>query len=212
LKSINSDFELDDQTIFLYEELDYKIKILTTNINYINMDNKNYIYSINNVKNVFEYIFNNYNSLPENIYIQLNSNIIPFDFFYNQQIPTFLDRMFDIQTMTIQKRVYNYKSLLDLDMACPDSKDDYFDKSMSQSVENLLPSRDNIVIIWTKLIMNDIPAPVYYNSSGIYLVSRDNILAKPHSYYQKIVGLLEKKSDQKIFNLFQFALYSIFFS
>jgi hypothetical protein len=201
----------NEQTIFLYEEMIYNVKIITTNPDFFDTNKKNYIINITNIKGVFDFISKNYQSLPEKIFVQLNQNSIPFDFFYQTEIPTFLDRVFDLTNRSINRRIYNYKSIIDIEMECPNSEIDYFDKKTSQSVEQTLPKNEEIIIIWTKLINSQIPTPIYYNSSGTYLIDKTYILNKPIIYYNKIIALLEKKTDQRIFNLFQFSLYTIFF-
>ena len=211
LKSITDEFTDQDQTIFLYEEYIYNLKIITNEPKFINIDSQQYIHKIENVKGVFDFITKNYNNLPEKIFIQLNQFPIPFDFFYEKNVDTFLDRSFDLHARCIYRRVYKYQSILDLDEFCQNTEVDYFDTSASQNVEHLLPKNDEIIIIWTKLINSEIPAPIYFNSAGIYIVSKELIQNKPVSYYNKILTLLERKNEQKIFNLFQFSLYTIFF-
>ena len=211
LKSINDDFMDNDQTIFLYGEMSYNVKIITTNLEFFDFNKEKYMININDIKGVFDFISKNYQSLPEKIFIQLNKSSIPFEFFYQTAMPTFLDRIFDLTNRTINRRIYNYKSILDIDMECQNSEIDYYDRKSSQTVEQLLPRNDEIIIIWTKLINSQIPTPIYYNSSGTYLIDKSYILNKPLIYYNKIIALLEKKNDQRIFNLFQFSLYTIFF-
>jgi hypothetical protein len=211
LKSIDDEFTEKDQTIFLYEEYKYNLKIIINEPKYINIDHQQYIHKIENVKGVFEFISKNYNNLPEKIFIQLNQFPIPFDFFYEKNIDTFLDRSFDLNARCIYRRAYKYESILDLNQFCQNTEIDYFDTSASQSADQLLPKNDEIIIIWTKLINSEIPSPIYFNSAGIYMVSKELIQNKPISYYNKILTLLERKSDQKIFNLFQFSIYTIFF-
>jgi hypothetical protein len=211
LKSIHDEFTEKDQTIFLYEEYKYNLKIIINEPKFINIDHQQYIHKIENVKGVFEFISKNYSNLPEKIFIQLNQFRIPFDFFYEKNVDTFLDRSFDLNARCIYRRTYKYESILDLDQFCQNTEKDYFDTSASQSTDQLLPKHDEIIIIWTKLINSEIPSPIYFNSAGIYMVSKELILNKPLSYYNKILTLLERKSDQKIFNLFQFSIYTIFF-
>ena len=211
LKSINDEFTDKDQTIFLYEEYMYNLKIIINEPKFINIDQQQYIHKISNVKGVFEFISKNYNNLPEKLFIQLNQFPIPFDFFYEKNVDTFLDRSFDLNARCIYRRVYKYDSILDLDQFCQNTETDYFDTNTSQNAEQLLPKNDEIIIIWTKLINSEIPSPIYFNSAGIYMVNKELITNKPVSYYNKILTLLERKSDQKIFNLFQFSLYTIFF-
>jgi hypothetical protein len=211
LKSIYDEFTEADQTIFLYEEYNYNIKIMCNDTKFINIDAKQYIQKITNVKDVFEFITKNYDNLPEKIFIQLNQFPFPFDFFYEKNLNTFLDRNLDFNKRRICRRVYKYDSILDLEQYCQNTEIDYFDNTTTQTTDLLLPKIDEIIIIWTKLINSEIPTPIYFNSAGIYLVSKKNILNKPMSYYNKILTLLDRKSDQKIFNLFQFSLYTIFF-
>ena len=211
LKSIDGEFTDKDQTIFLYEEYQNNLKIIINEPKLINIDHQQYMQKIENVKGVFEYISKNYNNLPEKIFIQLNQFPIPFDFFYEKNIVTFLDRSYDLNARCIYRRIYKYDSILDLDPFCQNTETDYFDTGSSQSTDQLLPKNDEIIIIWTKLINSEIPSPIYFNSAGIYMVSKELILKKPVSYYNKILTLLERKSDQKIFNLFQFSIYTIFF-
>lgn len=211
LKSIQDEFTETDQTIFLYEEYSYNVKIICNETKFINIDHQQYIHKIANVKGVFEFITKNYSNLPEKIFIQLNQFPIPFDFFYEKNLDTFLDRSFDLNAKCICRRIYKYDSILDLEQFCQNSQNDYFDNNATQSTEQLLPKNDEIIIIWTKLINSEIPSPIYFNSAGVYMVSKELILNKPLSYYNKILTLLERKSDQKIFNLFQFSLYTIFF-
>ena len=211
LKSIEDEFTDKDQTIFLYEEYKYDIKILTTDPKFINIDPQQYIVTINNIKGVFDFITTNYNNLPEKVFIQLTQSSIPFDFFYQKGVDTFLDRIFDLNTRSIYRRLYKYTSILELEQFCSNTENDYFDMNSSQSAERSLPTHDEIIIIWTKLINSEIPTPIYFNNAGIYLINKDIILNKPLAYYNKILTLLERKSDQKIFNLFQFSLYTIFF-
>lgn len=211
LKSINDDFTDIDQTIFLYEEYIYNIKIIINEPKLINIDVKDYVHKITNIKDVFGYITHNYNNLPEKLFIQLNNFPIPFDYFYEKDVPTFLDRNFDLNSRCIYRRIFNYNNILDITPHCENTKNDYFDKVNSQNAELLIPKHDEIIIIWTKLINSEIPSPIYFNSSSVYLISKDVIKNKPNSYYNKILTLLERKNDQKIFNLFQFSLYTIFF-
>jgi hypothetical protein len=211
LKSIMDEFNDEDQTIFLYEEYIYNVKIIINEPKLINIDPLEYVYKISNVKGVFDFICKNYDKLPEKIFIQLNQFPIPFDLFYEKNVNTFLDRSFDLNTRCINRRIYKYDSILDLDELCQFTKNDYFDTTTSQNVEQLLPKNEEIIIIWTKLINSEIPSPIYFNSSGIYMVSKDIIQKKPVGYYNKILTLLDRKNDQKIFNLFQFSLYTIFF-
>jgi len=211
LKSIHDEFTDRDQTIFLYEEYIYQLKILITEPQFINIDSQQYIVKISNIKGVFDFISKNYSNLPEKIFIQLNQSTIPFDFFYEKDMYTFLDRRFDLNTHSIHRRIYKYNSILDIEQFCQNTETDYFDTNSCQNAEQLLPKHDEIIIIWTKLINSEIPTPIYFNSTGVYLISKELILNKPLAYYNKILTLLERKSDQKIFNLFQFSLYTIFF-
>lgn len=211
LKSILDDFTDIDQTIFLYEEYLYNLKIMINEPKLINIDNKDYIYKINNIKDVFSYITRNYSNLPDKLFIQLNQFSIPFDFFYEKDVNTFLDRKLDLNSRCIYRRIYNYNNILDINQDCDNSNTDYFDSSNTQNVEGLIPKHDEIVIIWTKLINSEIPSPIYFNSSSVYMISKEIIQNKPVTYYNKILTLLERKNEQKIFNLFQFSLYAIFF-
>ena len=152
LKSINDEFTDKDQTIFLYEEYMYNLKIIINEPKFINIDQQQYIHKISNVKGVFEFISKNYNNLPEKLFIQLNQFPIPFDFFYEKNVDTFLDRSFDLNARCIYRRVYKYDSILDLDQFCQNTETDYFDTNTSQNAEQLLPKNDEIIIIWTKLI------------------------------------------------------------
>jgi hypothetical protein len=208
----NQNIDVDDQTIFIYNELDYSLIIYLHTL-----DNKHNYHNIkiSNICDIFSKICQQFDSINNysGLLIQLTELDIPHDFFINY-LPTYLDRRLNIENMTVYKRVLNKTNIIDIDIFPDNTSIDYFG-DIGNNIEHLLPSRHNMNVIWNKIIniRGDLPSNIYFNTSGIYYVNIENILKKGLSYYQNILALLSKKNnDQKIYNFIQFSLYYILYN
>jgi hypothetical protein len=208
-KDVQNDIiNVDDQTIFLYEQNIYSDLVYLSTLD--NIYNCQYI-RINNIQDIFKFITESYSHIP-NILLQLSETPIPAEFFINNS-PTILDRKIDLRNMAVYKRNTSYTSLIDYDIHCQNTKMDHYDKE-TQIVEHLLPKYEHVMLVLTKILkLDNVGTTIFFNKNGVYYVTPEQVHRRDVGYYMSILELLRKKNnDNKIYNLLQFSLFYILYN
>lgn len=202
IKSINSLFGKNDQTIFPYEPIANDNLIIITN----NLQTNFKTLKISNIKELFYAILTNYSNLVENILISFGNTIFPIEFYIKQEMWTYIDRKIE-NNECFHRSANKQLNLYEIDIVPNDNEWINGDKNTML----LLPKISDFNLLWFRFVSDKTDIPKYFSSSNTYIISRDMIYKHPIEYYNKIYVLLDKVSDKKIEYLFQIAIFSIFF-
>lgn len=208
LKSMNDKFDIEEQTIFPYESIEYSRLISLTNQPIYFKDIT--VLKCSNIRDIFYSILTSYDTFTENVFISLGDPIFPIDFYIHSQQWTFIDRIVSFQTLKCSPRIINLQSteLHDISLI-PDTNEWNYTSGSLIDIRQLPPPNETL-LLWHKLIAVQYDS-FYFSSTHSYIVSGDRIRLKPLSYYHKIFTILDKYKDPKIHFMVQLALFSIFF-
>jgi hypothetical protein len=208
LKPIGDKFDIDEQTIFPYEPIEYTQLISLTNQPIYFKDVR--MIKCTNIRNIFYSIIESYDSFPTNVFISLGDPIFPIDFYIHSQQWAFIDRIVSFNALKCSSRIINLQSaeLYDIPLIPGENEWNYTTGTLLDTRQ--LPPPNETLLLWHKLISIQYDS-FYFSSTHSYIVSGDRIRSKPLAYYHKIFTILDKYNDPKIHFMVQLALFSIFF-
>ena len=204
LKNTDEIFQLEEQTIFCYDEIDYSNLSIISN----HLTNKNvHLIDVANIREVLKAIINIYNQNEGLVLISMEKLMFPLDYYISMENWCLADRKFYLDSMNTYKRQLDL-SILDSHEFIDENPDHWLE---IESIEKRIPQRQNAQVIWQKLIGAYGNGPFYYSSIKTYIISIEQIRRRDIVYYQKLVGLLEKTRDLRIENLIEIGLMTIFY-
>jgi hypothetical protein len=208
LKPINDKFDIDEQTIFPYESIEYTQLVSITNQPIYFKDTT--MIKCSNIRDVFYSILTSYDTLPKSVFISLGDPIFPIDFYIHSEQWAFIDRVVSFNTLKCSPRIINLQSidLHNILLETDESEWNYTTGTLLDTRQ--LPPPNETILLWHKLIAEQYDH-FYFSSTHSYIVSGDRIRLKSLAYYNKIFTILDKYNDPKIHFMVQLALFSIFF-
>lgn len=216
LKNIETTFSENDQTIFLYKKLKYinrNLTILSKQL-YLEKDFGIYIsnkIAINNIFDIFSYIYENYENIDNKIFIMLQKSILPLNFILNKENYTIIDRELNIHRNEVRNRIIKL-GMVDIEnipILTNNNESDYMTNDWYR-MDNIIDKK-LFISLWLKYIDDKINDNVFFNSHGNILITKDMVYRNDRQYYLNIVNLLKNKKSEELDQFFIIALYSIFY-